>query len=76
MAEEPIEPYYQKQAKELVDWLFDESILSPNLTRTNLAFLDDFIGFLFQSNAKMAGKCALATERMKQRKPEPNREAQ
>ena len=76
MAEEPIEPYYKKQAQGLVDWLFDKSILNSNLTRTNLAFLDDYIGFLFQSNAKMAGKCALITERMKQRKPEPNREAQ
>jgi len=76
MTEEPVEPYYLKQAKELVDWLFDESVLNPNLTRTNLAFLDEYIGFLFESNAKMAGKCALATERMKQRKIERIKEAE
>lgn len=46
------EPYYQKRAQELVDMLVDKGFVRDDLAREETRILEDYIGFLFQSQAK------------------------
>ncbi len=49
-----VKPYYAKQAKEHVDMLFDKGFLNSQLTRGSIDWLEDFVGFLFQSQCESA----------------------
>jgi len=49
-----VSPMYRKEAKDLVNMLFDKNLLNPELTRESIDHLEDFIGFLFQSKCEMA----------------------
>lgn len=41
--------YFQKDAKEVVDMLFDANVFKEKFTREDLAPVDDLIEFLLQS---------------------------
>ncbi len=61
----PVEPYYQNRAKGVVDLLFDNKLFRYGLTRDALQEIENYIGFLFQSDAKMSAKAALMLEKVK-----------
>jgi hypothetical protein len=65
MAETQVDKYYKKEAKELIDLLFDRDFLNPELKRDSIEWLEDYIGFIFQSKSEMAAKTALLTAKLK-----------
>lgn len=60
-----IEPYYQREARELIDLLHDKNFLNGELTRESTRWLEDYIGFLFQSRAAMTKRVVLLTASLK-----------
>ena len=67
MSDQKTEEYYKKQAKEEINMLFDKNFLNPDLTRESIDWLEDYMGFLFQSKCDMAARCAVLTARLKQK---------
>ena len=61
-----VEEYYRKKGKELVDLLFDKNFLNSELTRQSLNWLEDYIGFLMQSQAQITEKSTLLLARLKE----------
>jgi len=55
---EKVEPFYKARAKDVTNMLFDKRFLADNLSREAIDGLEDFLGFLFQSQAETAVKCA------------------
>jgi hypothetical protein len=53
-----IELFYQNQAKEIIDSMFDCNVFSENLTRDNIQGFEDLIAFYLQSGARSAKKMA------------------
>ena len=66
--EKPIDGYYMRQAQELVDWLYDNELLNPNLTRDVQRRIEDYVGFLLSSNADMAVRAASLLDKAKKTK--------
>jgi len=66
MSEIEVDGYYKRQANDLVNLLFDKEFLNKDLARESLDWLEDYIGFVLQSQANSAAKCAVLTARMKQ----------
>ena len=59
-----IEPYYQKQGQDVVDMLYDNKIVNPDLKREDLRTVEDYFAYMFQSQASMAAKAAIMLERL------------
>jgi hypothetical protein len=62
-----VEPYYKRQAKDLTDMMHDKGFLDPELTRESVDWLEDYIGFILQSQCQSAAKVAILTAKMKER---------
>lgn len=60
--------YYKRQAKELIDMLFDKRFLNDELSRESIVWLETYIGLLFQSREEMAAKTAVLTAKFRDRK--------
>ena len=58
-----VSKYYQREAKELTDVLFDHGFLAEDLARESIVWLEDYLGFILESKANMAVKAALLTKR-------------
>lgn len=61
-----IEPYYQTQAKNIVDTLFDKGFIREDCSRDDMNAIEELIGFLFQSHCDMAAKAAVIVKRGKE----------
>ena len=61
-----IEPYYQAQAKQLVDCLFDKGLLSETLNRDGMEAIEELLAFYLQTGADTAARCAGMTKKYKQ----------
>ena len=62
-----VEEYYKKQAKELVNMMYDNKIIDNSLTRETIDWLENYIGAVFQSKIDMAIKCTRLTDRLERR---------
>jgi hypothetical protein len=62
-----VEKFYQREAKELTDMLFDKGFLADDLTRESIVWLEDYLGFVLQSKTESAVKAALLTKKVKDR---------
>ena len=62
-----VEPYYKKQANDLTNLLFDKGFLQPMLTRESIDWLEDYIGFILQSQCQMSAKAAILTAKHRHR---------
>ena len=62
------EEFYQRKAKDLVSLLFDKRFLNDDLSRESIDWLEDYLGFVFQSEAEMAAKCAVLTASLRDSK--------
>ncbi len=51
-----IEPYYQRQAKDLTNLLFDKEFLAKDLSRESMDWLEDYLGYILQSQVQSAIK--------------------
>ena len=58
---------YLKEARELIDLLHDKRFLADDCSRESMRWLEDFIGFLFQSRVDMAIKCHDLTKSLRGR---------
>ena len=56
MEKDTIEPFYQRQAKDFVDWMYKAKVLNNELTRNNLQGYEDLLAFIFQTNANSVRK--------------------
>jgi len=65
MSEIKVEEYYKKQAKDLTNLLFDKDFLNKELTRESIDWLEDYIGFIIQSQCQTAVKAAVLVARLK-----------
>ena len=60
-----IDPYYQKRAEELVDLLYDKNYINPEINRKSLSELEDYIGYVLQSQSESAAKSATLLAKIK-----------
>ena len=59
MNEEPeIEPYYQNQAKDFVDTLFNNGYFDRDVKRKDMRDVENLLAYLLQSGAESARKVA------------------
>jgi hypothetical protein len=65
MSDIEIEEYYKREAKDLVDMLFDKRFLNDELSRESINWLEDYLGFILQTKCEMSAKCALLTAKMR-----------
>lgn len=68
MSKTEIDPYYKREARELVDFFYDKGFINPEIPRRTLEAVEDYIAFLFQSKAEASSKTALIMEQLKERK--------
>lgn len=64
--EEQIEECYKKEAKDLINILFDEGFLANDLTRESIDWLEDYVGFILQCKCKMAAKTAILAKKVRE----------
>ena len=60
-----VEEFYKIESKELIDLLFDRNFLNPKMTRESISWLQEYVGFLFQSKCQLAAKTAILVAKMK-----------
>lgn len=65
MADIEVDGYYQKQAKELIELLYDKHFLNDDLALESIEWLTDFVGFIIQSQCQTAAKVALLQARLR-----------
>ena len=65
MEETKIELYYQNQAKEFIDTLFDAKVFKDKITRDDMKAIEDLLAFNFQVHAKSSYKCGEMMARFK-----------
>lgn len=68
MADAKVDKYYKREAKELITLLFDKRFLNDDLSRDAVDWLEDYMGFLFQSKCEMSAKTAVLTASMRDKK--------
>ena len=68
MTDIEVDAYYKRQAKDLVNLLFDRRFLSDDLSRESIDWLEDYVGFVIQSQANSAAKCAVLVAKTRDRK--------
>ena len=54
-----IEQYYQRQAKDFVDMMYGNKLLSPDFSRDDMQTVEDYVAYLLQSGAESAAKMAI-----------------
>ena len=52
--EDKIEPYYQREGKEFVDFLFDKGFIAQDCSREAMRVLEDYTAWLFQHRVDSA----------------------
>jgi len=60
-----IEPYYQTQAKQIIDAMFDTKVFNSKMTRDDMQGFENLLAYYFQSHADTAKKCAEFTLKVK-----------
>jgi len=60
-----VNEFYKREAKREVDFLFDKGFLSDDLSRESIDWLEDYLGFLFQSKCDIAVKAALLSKKVR-----------
>lgn len=60
-----IEPYYQAQAKEIVDCLFDKAYFSETLNRNGMDDVEGLLAYYLQTASETAARCGAMTKKYK-----------
>lgn len=53
-----VEPYYDREAKHIIDTMFDTHIFKETVTRDDMNGFQDLLGYIMQSHAHTAQKMA------------------
>lgn len=62
-----IQPCYQRQAKDLVNLLFDKRFLADDLTRESIQWLEEYMALIISQTAESSARCADLLRRMETR---------
>ena len=57
MSDIEVNAKYKKEAEQLINLLFDKRFLNDDLSKESIDWLEDFIGYLFESRISLAIKC-------------------
>ena len=68
MSDEPVDPYYQNQAKQFINTLHDRGYFCKDVTREEMQLIEDLLAFLYRSHVDMAVKCSEMLRRAKEPK--------
>jgi len=68
MDETTVKEFYKRQAKDLTNLLFDRRFLADDLSRESIDWLEDYLGFILQSQCEMASKTTLLLKSIRNRK--------
>jgi len=63
-----IEKYYKRQARGLTDLLFDKGFLADDIAREDMRKIENYIGWMFQSQVNMAVRASNLLKKIKERK--------
>lgn len=66
-----IEPYYQQEAKRIIDAMFDSKVFNDSMTRDDMQGFEDLIAYYFQSHVDSARKGIEFAHRVKHLKANP-----
>ena len=66
-----VEEYYKLKAKNLTNMLFDKGFLADNLAREAIGWLEDYLGFVFQSHCEMAAEAAVLSKSLRDKAAAP-----
>lgn len=69
MSGDKVDEYYKRQAKDMTNMLFDKRLLSDDLSLETVNALQEYVGYVLQSTAEGAAKCALLTAKFKEKTP-------
>lgn len=64
MEKQKIEPFYQQQAKQIIDSMFDNKVFNEKFTRDNMQAYEDLLAYYFQSHANTTRKCIEFTHKL------------
>ena len=53
-----VEPYYDREAKQVIDTMFDAKIFKETVTRDDMNGFQDLLGYILQTHAYSAQKLA------------------
>jgi len=67
MSDIEVDGYYKRQAKDLTNMLFDKGFLNNDLSRESIDWLEDYLGFILQSQCDSAAKIALLTAKFREK---------
>lgn len=65
MSKAKIDVYYIKKARELVDLLVDKCFIRDDVLREEVRALEDYLGFILQSNDQISAETALLMRNIK-----------
>ena len=65
MEEEKIDPYYQNQAKGIIDMLFDAKLFHEKVSRDDMNAVEDLIAYYFKTFVDTANRMAELTTKWK-----------
>jgi len=68
MSDIEVDGYYQRQGKELVEMLFDKRFLNDDLSKESMDWLEDYLGFILQSQANSSAKVTKLIAKMRDSK--------
>ena len=54
--EDKVEKYYKREARDLVDMMFDKGFIANDCSRKAMRALEEYIGYVLQSKVKSAIK--------------------
>lgn len=66
--EKKIEPRYARDAKDLVNLMFDKGFIAADCNRESMDVLENFIGYLFQANVESAMRGHELVKRLREMK--------
>jgi len=58
MSETEVSDYYKREAKELVELLFDKRFLNDDLSKESIDWLEDYLGLIMEMRVNSAVKCS------------------
>ena len=67
MSDTKVDEYYLRKGREHVAMLFDKRFLNDQLSREAITWLEEYMGFLFQSDAESTAKVTMLTAKMRER---------
>lgn len=53
-----VDGYYQRQAKDVVNMMYDKGFIAEDVSRESMQSLEDLLGYLIQTQAETAVRCA------------------